>query len=184
MEEIKSDTFGDLLSGQSERQEDFQFGTVSEILTVSSSWQSDNEHVEAEKVGVLTKKVACNDFKPVKVKKVQRSSKRIHKSFVTPNKFAVLEHENPDMNETDLHHVGLGSKVFQKSISDIAWKTVVRSKKGDRSNKCSKFELNSLKKFESRSPFGLLENILEENADGVLKRLNEIEFIYSYFIHY
>ena len=73
MQDIKSGTFGKM--AQAERWEGLQFGTVSDILTVSSSWQSDNEHieaeqVEAEKVGVSIKRVLCNDFQPVKVKKI------------------------------------------------------------------------------------------------------------------
>ena len=169
---------------QSERCEGIQFGTVSDILTVSSSWQSEHEHVEAEhveveqveaeKVGVSIKEVSYNDFKFVKGKKV-RPLKSSHKSIVSPNKFNVLEHENPDLKETDSQHVGLGYKVFEKNILECPWKTVVKSRLGDRSKKCLESGVNSLKNFETRNPFGLLENISEENADGVLNRLNEIK---------
>ena len=85
--------------------EDLQFGTVSDILTVSSSWQSEHEaeHIEASKVGVSVKEVRCNDFKFVKGKKVRPIS--IHKSILSPNKFDVLEHENAELKETDSQHV-------------------------------------------------------------------------------
>ena len=55
---------------QSESREDIQFGTVSEILTVSSSVQVESAtHDEAAslKVGVSLDEVSCNDFKPGKV---------------------------------------------------------------------------------------------------------------------
>ena len=122
------------------------------------------------------KRVLCNDFQPVKVKKIKCPSKRIHKSVVSPNMYNVLEHYNPELKETDSQHVGLGYEVFKKNILESPWKTVVKSKR-DRNNMCSKSELNSLKKFETRNPFGLLKNISEENADSILKRLNEFEFI-------
>ena len=157
--------------------EDLQFGTVSDILTVSSSWQSEHEaeHIEAEKVGVSVKEVRFDDFKFVKGKKVRPFKKVNHKSIVSFNIFTILEHENAELKETDSQHVGLGYKVLKENIWECPWKTVVKSRQGDRSNKGSKSNINSLKKFETKNPFGLLENISEENADGVLKRLKEIK---------
>ena len=64
MHDVKSGTFDDLLSVQAERREDIQFGTVSDILTVSSSVQYECEqHVEesSEKVGVSIAEVLSND---------------------------------------------------------------------------------------------------------------------------
>ena len=154
--------------------EDLQFGTVSDILTVSSSWQSEHEaeDIEAEKVGVS---VIGNDFIFVKGKKVRPLKKGNEKSIISFNIFTILEHENVELKETDSQHVGLGYKVLKENTWECPWKTVVKSRQGDRSNKGSKSNINSLKKFETKNPFGLLENISEENADGVLKRLKEIK---------
>ena len=130
---------------QSERCEDIQFGTVSDILTVSSSWQSEYEaeHIEAKKVGVSVKEVHCNDFKFMKGKKVRPLKKSNPKSILSPNIFTILEHENAELKETDSQQVGLGCKEFQKNICECPWKTVVKSRQGDRSNKCQKSDLNS-----------------------------------------
>ena len=78
---------------QSERREDIQFGTVSEILTVSSSVQVESvTHGEAAslKVGVSLDEVPCNDFKPVRVKKAYRNSRTIANQIVTLNKFQLI----------------------------------------------------------------------------------------------
>ena len=76
MEEIKS---GSLLSVQSEQREDIQFGTVGEILTVSSSVQSDSPphgEVTSVKVGASNEEVSCEDFKVVKGKNAYSKFKR------------------------------------------------------------------------------------------------------------
>ena len=124
--------------------EDLQFGTVSDILTVSSSWQSEHEaeHIEAEKVGVS---VIGNDFIFVKGKKVRPLKKGNEKSIISFNIFTILEHENVELKETDSQHVGLGYKVLKENIWECPWKTVVKSRQGDGSNKCQKSDSNSLK---------------------------------------
>ena len=90
---------------QSERREDIQFGTVSEILTVSGSVQFESAtHGEAAslKRGVSLDEDPCNDFKLVKVKKANSKSRTISNQIVTHNKFQLLaEEEGFQMKETD-----------------------------------------------------------------------------------
>ena len=177
MQDIKSDTFGDLLS---KRREDFEFGTVSEILTVSSSAPCESElddEAAYAKLGAAPKEVPSNNFKPMKVNKSKRASKKIEKTFVSPNKFEVLENEDVQMKETITPNSNLGSEVFQKNISEIPWKTVLKSTPEERKSKSLKYRCKSLKHFETRNPFRLLENIAEDNVDGVLKRMKEIKYI-------
>ena len=81
---------------QSERREDIQFGTVSEILTVSSSVQVESvTHGEAAslKVGVSIDEVPCNDFKPVRIKKAKayRKSRTIANQTRLKSKVFSLE---------------------------------------------------------------------------------------------
>ena len=181
MEEIKSCPYDDLHSVQSESREDIQFGTVSEILTVSSSVQVESAtHGETAslKVGVSLDEVPCNDFKPVKVKKANSKSRMIANQIVTHNKFQLLaEEKDIKMKETETHDIRLESEVFNRSTSKIPWKTVLNSKQGYRKNKILKYSLNHLKKFETRNRFSLLENISEENVTSVLNRIQEIKFI-------
>ena len=150
MQEIKSDTFGDLLS---ERREDFHFGTVSEILTVSSSVPC--ESVLDDEAAYV--KVPSNNFKPMNVKKNKRASKKIEKTFVSPNKFEALENEDVQMKETITPNSDLGSDVFQKSISEIPLKTVLKSTPGERKNKCLKYRCKPLKHFETEIPSDCLK---------------------------
>ena len=166
---------------QSERSEDIQFGTVSEILTVSSSVQFESAtHGEAAslKVGVSLDEVPCNDFKPVKDKKANCKSRTIANQIVTHNKFQLLaEEEGFQMKETDTHDISWESEVFDRSTAKIPWKTVLKSNQGYRKNKFLKYRLNPLKKFETKNRFSLLENISEENVTSVLNRIKEIKFI-------
>ena len=177
MQDIKSDTFGDLFS---KRREDIEFGTVSEVLTVSSSVPCESElddEAAYAKLGVALKEVPSNNFKPMKVKKGKRASKKIEKTFVSPNKFELLENEDVQMKETITPNSNFGSEVFQKSTSEIPWKTVRKSTPGERKNKCLKYRCKPLENLETKNPFRLLENNPEENVDGVLKRMKEIEYI-------
>ena len=168
---------------QSEKREDIQFGTVNEILTVSSSLQSEiARHCEAAsiKVGVSFEEISCDDFKLVKVKKAIRKSKRVASQVFTTNKFQLLaQEEDFQMKETENHNISSESTVFHKSTAEIPWKTMLKSNKGNRKNKFLKYKLNALKKFETRNQFSLLENISEENVTSVLNRIKEIKFIQS-----
>ena len=104
MHDVKSCTSRDLLSEQFERKEDFQFGTVSDILTVSSSMLCENApHVEvtSENEGVTMEKVPCNTFKPSKIKKIRRTSKRKEKQIISPNKFDSLDHKDVQIEENN-----------------------------------------------------------------------------------
>lgn len=165
---------------QSERREDIQFGTVSEILTVSSSVQVESAtHGETAslKVGVSLDEVPSNDFKPVKVKKASRKSRTIANQIVT-HKFQLLAEEKDfQMKETETHDIIFEFEVFNRSTSKIPWKTVLNYKQGYRKNKILKYSSNNLKKFETRNRFSLLENISEENVTSVLNRIQEIKFI-------
>ena len=139
---------------QSERWEDIQFGTVSDVLTVSSSVQSEcAPHVEvtSEKVGEFTEKVPCNDFKPNKLKKNEKTSKREEKLI-------------KESDKQSLKNASLGCEVFQSSLMEIPWKTVLKSKQGKRKRKCHKYRLETLKKFETINLFRCLENIPEESV--------------------
>ena len=81
---------------QSERSEDIQFGTVSEILTVSSTVQFESAtrgEAPSLKVGVSLDEAPCNDFKPVKDKKANCKSRTIANQIVTHNKFQLLAEE-------------------------------------------------------------------------------------------
>ena len=183
MHDVKSCTSRDLLSEQFERKEDFQFGTVSDILTVSSSMLCENApHVEvtSENEGVTMEKVPCNTFKPSKIKKIRRTSKRKEKQIISPNKFDSLDHKDVQIEENNsqsIKNISLRSETFHKSNSENPWNTVLQSKQGKGKKKCLKYSLDTLKKFETRNPFRLLENISEECVGSVIKRLQEIEYI-------
>ena len=158
MHDVKSGTFGDLLSLQAGRREDIQFGTVSDILTVSSSVQYECEqYVEelSENVGVSIEEVLSNDFKPLKLKKGKKPSKRVEKQIVSPNRFDLLVHEDfeiKEINRESLENTSVGSKT-------LPWKTVLKSKQRNGESKCLKYKLKNLKAFETKNPFKLLENI-------------------------
>ena len=177
MEDANTGAFGDVLS---EGREDIEFGTVSEILKVSSSLQSESaSYAEAASVKIEASidKTSCTNFELIKSKKIKRTSKRIEKPIISSNKFEILEHEDLQIEETSTANIKMGSESFQKSISEIQWKTVQKSKQDKREIKSLKYRLDPLKKFETRNPFRLLENISEEYVDSIMKRMKEIKFI-------
>ena len=177
MQDTNTGTLGDLLS---EEREDIEFGTVSEILKVSSSIQSESAtYAEAVSLKIESSidKTSCTNFEMIKSKKIKRTSKRIEKPIVTSNKFEILEHEDLQIEETSTANIKMGSESFQKSISEIQWKTVQKSKQDKRGIKSLKCRLDPLKKFETRNPFRLLENISEEYVDSIMKRMKEIKLI-------
>ena len=74
-------------------------------------------HIEvtSENDGVTMKEVPCNTFKPFKLKKVRRTSKRKEKQIISPNKFDLLDHEDVQIEESNtqsLKNVSLGSENF------------------------------------------------------------------------
>ena len=88
-----------------------------------------------------------------------------------------MEHEDLQIEEASTANINMVSESFQESILEIQWKTVQKSKQDKREIKSLKHRLNPLKKFETRNPFRLLENISEECVDSIMKRMKEIKFI-------
>ena len=100
MQDTNTGTLGDLLS---DGREDIEFGTVSEILKVSSSIQSESAtYAEAASVKIESSidKTSCTNFELIRSKKIKRTSKRIEKPIVSFNKFEILEHEDLQVEET------------------------------------------------------------------------------------
>ena len=142
MQDTNTGAFGDPLS---EGREDIEFGTVSEILKVSSSIQSESAtYAEAasEKFEASFDETSCNNFKLIQSKKIKRTSKRIEKPIVSSNKFEILEHEDLQIEETSTANINMVSESFRKSISEIQWKTVQKSKQDKREIKSLKYRLS------------------------------------------
>ena len=120
---------------------------------MSSSLQSEcgpQVEVTSEKVGVSAEKVPCNDFKPNKLNKNKKSPKELEKLI-------------KKSDEQSLTNTSFGCEVSQNSLKEIPWKTVLKSKQGNRKRKCPKYKLETLKKFETINPFRSLENIPEKS---------------------
>ena len=127
MQDTNTGTKGDLLS---EGREDIEFGTVSEILKVSSSIQAESAtHAEAASVKIEASidQTSCTNFELIKSKKIKRTSKRIEKPIVSYNKFEILDHEDLQIEEASTANINMVSESFQESISEIQWKTVKKS---------------------------------------------------------